>query len=100
MTRSLLLLWALPGRREELLRVLDQLELLVVIKEQPGLVRTEALVAEDSPTQVLVDSAWSSRAHYERWRESDERRQLLFALGRSLAREPEERSYRLVDAFG
>ena len=99
MTRSHLHLEARPGRRDELLRELDRLELLLVMSEQPGLLRVEALVAEDDLNQVLVDASWSSPEHYERWLSSDRREKMLASLGRLHAGEPEERTYRLVDTL-
>jgi quinol monooxygenase YgiN len=99
MTRSHLHLRAWPGRRDELLRDLDRLELLVVMSDQPGLLRVEALVAEDDPDQVLVDASWSSQELFERWQSSDMRENVLSSLGGLLAAEPEERTYRLADTF-
>ena len=100
MTRSHLHLRARPGRRDELLRELDRLGLFVVMSEQPGLLRVEALVAQADEGHILVDASWSSQELFARRQSSDRRRSVLSSLNGLLESDPEESAYRLVDAFG
>ena len=100
MTRSHLHLRARPGRRDELLRELDRLGLFVVMSDQPGLLRVEALVAEDDEDHILVDASWSSQELFARWQSSDRRRSVLSSLDRLLESEPVGAFFRLADAFG
>ena len=61
MTRSHLHLLARPGVRDELGRELDRLEVLLALREQPGLLGLEVLVSEDDSDGVLVAASWSIR---------------------------------------
>ena len=99
MTRSQLHLRAKPGKRDELLRELDRLEVFVAVRDQPGFLALEVLVPDDDGDAVLVGGSWSSPEHFERWRESPARADLLRGIRHLLAGEPEVRVYRVVDAI-
>jgi heme-degrading monooxygenase HmoA len=100
MTRSHLILRARPGRRDELERELDRLEVVLAAGEQPGLLGLQLLVPEDHPDDLLVEASWSSLAHFERWRSSELAEKLLRGLDDLLVAEPEVRGYRVVDTVG
>jgi quinol monooxygenase YgiN len=99
MTRSQLHLQAKPGKRDELLRELDRLEVFVAVRDQPGFLAAAVLVPEDDADTALVEGSWSSPEHYERWRESALRAELLQGLRHLLAGEPEVTVYHVVDAI-
>ena len=100
MTRSELHLRAKAGKRDELLRELDRLEVFVAVRDQPGFLAAEVLLPDDDADAVLVAGSWSSPEHYERWRESGARTELLRGLHHLLAGEPAVVVYRVVDAIG
>lgn len=100
MTRSHLYLRAKRGKRDDLVRELDRLEVLVAVHGQAGLLAAEVLVPYDDTDHVLVVGAWSSPEHFERWREGTVRADMLRKLGPFLAEEPETRVYHVVDAVG
>jgi quinol monooxygenase YgiN len=100
MTRSHLILRARPGRRDELERELDRLEVLLAAGEQAGLLGLQLLVPEEHSDDLLVEASWSSPAHYERWRSSELAEKLLRGLDDLLVAEPEVRVYRVVDSVG
>ena len=99
MTRSHLCLRAKPGRRDELLRVLNRVEVRTAASEQPGFLAAEIQLPFEDPDRVLVWSSWASREHYERWRSSVGCEELLQELNGLVAEEPESRVYHVVDAF-
>jgi quinol monooxygenase YgiN len=98
MTRSHLHLLAKPGARDELRRELDRLEVLLTLREEPGLLGLEVLVSEDDTDRVLLETSWSSEAHYERWHSSEPSKALSDELDGLLAAPPEIQVYRVVDA--
>jgi quinol monooxygenase YgiN len=99
MTRSQLHLRARPGERDELLRELDRLEVFVAVGDQPGFLGAEVLVPDDDDDAVLVAGSWSSPEHYERWRASTVRADLLRELQPLLDGEPQLVVYQVVDAI-
>src|SRR5712691_517849 len=100
MTRSQLHLQAKPGKRDELLRELDRLEVFVAVREQPGFLASVALVPEDDADSVLVEGSWSSPEHFERWRLSPVRAEMMRGLRHMLADKPAVRVYHVVEAVG
>lgn len=99
MTRSQLFLTAKPGKRDELLEELDRLEVFVAVREQPGFLSGAVFVPDDDTDRVVVEGSWSSPEHFERWRESPTRNEMLRGLRHLLAEEPEAKVYHLVDAI-
>ena len=67
MTRSLLFLHARPGRRADLLRILEQLEVLTLIGGQHGLLDVEVATAVDDEDEVVIVGSWASPELHERW---------------------------------
>ena len=98
MVRAHLNLRAVPGRRDELLRALDTVELGVAARSS-DLIEVEVFVPIDNPDRVLVVSSWPSAEHFERWRTGPESGRLEAALEGLLAGKPETHVYRLVDAL-
>jgi len=97
-TRSQLHLRAKSGKRDALVAELDRLEVFVAIRGQAGFLGAAVLVTEDDPVGVLVEGSWASAEHFERWRESSARDEVLRGLEPLLAAEPELRVYHVVDA--
>jgi quinol monooxygenase YgiN len=100
MTRSHLYLRAKRGKRDELIRELDRLEVLVAVRAHAGFLSAEVQVPFDDDDHVLVVGAWSSPEHYERWVESTTRAELLRELEPLLAEAPATALYHVVDAVG
>lgn len=88
-----------PGERDALLEALDRLEVCAAVREQPGFLSAQVLVADDDPDAVLVEGSWTSPEHYDRWYWSSERTEMLRDVRDLLAEEPEARVYHLVDAI-
>lgn len=88
------------GKREELLRELERLEMLAVIRDQPGFLGAAVLVPEDDPEGVLLEGSWASLEHFDRWRASPAPTELERALRRLLAAAPEVGVYQVVDTIG
>ena len=88
----------LPGRRDELMRVLDRLELLTAARQQPGFLAAEIQTPVSDDSHVLVWSSWASPEHHERWLASSIYAQMLRETELLCAGEPEVRVYRVVDA--
>ena len=99
MTRSQLFLTAKPGKRDELLDELDRLEVFVAVRAQPGFLAAAVLVSDDDADRVLVEGSWASPEHFERWRESPTRNEMLRGVRHLLAGEPALGVYHLVDAI-
>lgn len=98
-TRSQLHLRAKAGRRDELLKRVDELEVSVALGEQPGFLAAAVLVPLDDDDSVVVEGSWSSAEHFERWNESPVRERLLGELRQLLAKDPETRVYHVADAI-
>ncbi len=99
-TRSQLHLQAKAGKRDELLKRVDELEVFVALREQPGFLAATVLVPSGDEDGVVVEGSWSSSQHFERWEQSPVRERLLGELRHLLARDPETRVYRVVDTIG
>jgi quinol monooxygenase YgiN len=98
-TRSHLYIHARPGRRDELMRALDRLELLTATRHQPGFLAAEIQAPVGDESHVLVWSSWASPEHHERWLASPDYAQMLRETEELRAGEPEVRVYRVVDAL-
>jgi heme-degrading monooxygenase HmoA len=99
MIRSYLHLHALPGRRDELLRRLDLVELLAGRGGQPGYLGTEIQLPFDDEDGVLVWTSWASKEHCDRWLGGADRAELLDGAAELLDAPPELHVYRVVDAL-
>jgi heme-degrading monooxygenase HmoA len=99
-TRSHLHLRAKPGKREELLRELDRLGVLAVVREHAGFLDGQVLLSYEDEDHVLVTSSWASSEHYERWQRSGARDRLARELEPLLGAEPRSELYHVVDAIG
>jgi quinol monooxygenase YgiN len=99
MTRGHLYLRAKPGRRDELLRALDELAVLAAKRRQPGFLGAEILLPFEDDERLLVWSSWASREHYERWLGDPASQEMLRAIRRLLAEEPVWRVYQVVDTI-
>jgi quinol monooxygenase YgiN len=97
-TRSQLHLTAKAGKRDELLRSVDELEMTIALREQPGFLAAAVLLPFDDEDGVIVEDSWSSPEHLERWTASPVRDRLLEELHHLLAQDPELRVYHVVDA--
>lgn len=99
MTRSHVYMHALPGRRDELVRALDRLELLTATRHQPGFLAAEIQAPIGDESLLLVWSSWASPKHHERWLASAAFEQMLRETEELRAAEPAVRLYRVVDAL-
>jgi quinol monooxygenase YgiN len=97
MTRSHLYLRARAGSREDLLAVLDRLEILAAVGDQPGFLGAELHVPFDDDEHVLIWTAWASREHYERWLAGPSCADLLREVGPLVAEDPVFRLYHVVE---
>jgi len=98
MTHVHLGLQALPGRRDDLLAVLDELE-LAAPADDAYLLELAVDVSVDDPDSLLVVSAWPSCEHYERWQVERGWRSIVEPLELLLAGEPEIHAYRLAESI-
>jgi quinol monooxygenase YgiN len=99
MTRSYISIRAQPGRRRELLQVLDRVEVLTAARNQPGFFAAEIQVrANDEDEQLLVWSSWASPEHHDRWLAGSECQRMLREIGDLAVEPPDVRVYRVVDA--
>jgi quinol monooxygenase YgiN len=99
MTRGHLYLRAKPGRRDELLRALDELAVLAATQRQPGFLGAEIQFPFEDDERLLLWSSWASREHYERWVGGPTGQEMLRAIRRLLAEEPVWRVYQVVDTI-
>ena len=97
MTRCELTLRARPGKRDELVALLDRLELAAAF-EQPDVITVAISVPLDDPDVVVVTTMWPSPAHWERWLAGPAWKRMSLALAPSVAARPEWHVYRLIDA--
>jgi len=97
-TRSHLFIRVRPGRRDELIRALDRLELLTAVRHQPGFLAAEIQVPAEGDDHLLVWSAWASPEHHERWLSSSDYEQMLRETDELRADMPDVHVYRVVDA--
>jgi quinol monooxygenase YgiN len=86
--RSVLVLRAKPGRRDEVVALFARLGVLGEASAVPGFVGAELHVAADGSDELLVTATWESAAAYDRWLESPVREQMRPALERLLAEPP------------
>jgi quinol monooxygenase YgiN len=98
MTRSYISIRARPGRRSELMQVLDRVEVLTAAHNQPGFLAAEIQVPIGGDDDVLVWSSWASPEHHDRWLAAPAYEQMLKEVGALAAEPPTVRVYRVADA--
>jgi quinol monooxygenase YgiN len=98
MTRSYIFFRAQPGRRRELLQVLERLEVLTAARNLPGFFAAEIQVPIADEEHVLVWSSWASPEHHDRWLGGPAYEQMLREIGGLSAEPPDVHVYRVVDA--
>lgn len=99
MIRSLLVLAARPGRREELLRKLAVLELRALVEAQHGFLEVEVATSLDDENEVVIVGSWASRELYERWLAGPSSDRLLVEIHELLAAEPASHVYQIVESI-
>ena len=98
MTRSLLFLHARPGRRADLLRILEELEVRALIGGQHGLLDVEVATAVDDEEEVVIVGSWASPELHERWLRGPVPDRLLQRIDGLLSTEPVSRVYHVVES--
>lgn len=98
MTRSYVYIRARPGRRDELIRALDRIEVLTAARKQPGFLAAEIQVRSGDDDNLLLWSSWASPEHHERWLANSAYVQLLRETADLRVDAPEVRVYQVVDA--
>jgi heme-degrading monooxygenase HmoA len=98
MIRSLLVLHARAGRRDDLLRMLEVLELRALVEGRHGFLEVEVATAADDQDEVVIVGSWSSRELYERWLAGPEPDRLLRAVRGLLTADPVSRVYHVVES--
>jgi|SRR5438105_6300863 len=96
MVRSVLVLRARPGRRDDVTALFEQLGVLREASAVPGFISAELLAAADDADEILVTATWRSAFAYEAWLESPVREWIRPALEDLLAAPPVPRVYELV----
>jgi quinol monooxygenase YgiN len=72
----------------------------LAIRQQPGFLGASVSVPDDADDRALLEGSWSSAEHFERWRDTPEREELLRGLRHLLAEEPVVDLYHVVDSIG
>jgi quinol monooxygenase YgiN len=98
MVRSVLVLRALPGRRDEVAALFEELGILRKASVLRGFLSGELHRAADGSDDLLVTATWDSPAAYEAWLASPVRERMRPALEALLAEPPVPRVYELVEA--
>ena len=96
MVRSVLILRARSGRRNDVVALYARLEILRQASAVPGFVGAELQVAADGSDELLVTATWDSAAAYDTWLQSPMRERIGPALQELLAEPPVGRVYELV----
>jgi quinol monooxygenase YgiN len=94
MVRSVLVLRARPGRRDDVVALFERLGVLREASAVPGFVDAELHVTDSD--ELLVTATWESAAAYDRWLESPVRERMRPALEDLLVEPPVPRVYELV----
>ncbi len=97
MIRSLVRFHAIPGRRDELLKLVDAMGLRALIGEDRGLLSAEVLCAVDDPAELLLVSDWASVDQLERWAAGPLPGGFADRAAELTVEEPTERVYRVVE---
>ena len=94
MVRSVLVLRARPGRRDDVVVLFERLSVLREASAVPGFVDAELHVTDSD--ELLVTATWESAAANDRWLESPVRERMRPALEDLLVEPPVPRVYELV----
>jgi quinol monooxygenase YgiN len=98
MVRSILVLRARPGRRDDVTALFERLEILREASAIPGFLGAELGASADDADELLVTATWESDAAYDAWLESPVRERMRAPLEELLAEPPEPRVYERVQA--
>jgi|SRR5579862_1766651 quinol monooxygenase YgiN len=96
MVRSVLLLRARDGRRDDVVKLFADLGILEHSSAVPGFLGAELQVAADGSDELLVTATWESEAAYNTWLASPVRERMRPALDELLADSPTPRVYEVV----
>ena len=99
MVRSVLVLRALPGRRDEVAGLFERLGILREADALDGFLSGELHLAADGSDELLVTATWAGPASYEAWLASPVRERMRPLLEALLAERPVPRVYELVEAL-
>src|SRR2546430_17060219 len=94
MVRSVLVLRARPGRRDDVVALFERLGVLREASAVPGFVDAELHVTDSD--ELLVTATWESAAAYDPWLESPGRERMQPALEGLLVEPPGPRVFELV----
>lgn len=98
MTRSVLVIRAKPGRRDELVELFSRLQVLEKASRQEGFVSCEVQVPADDDEHVLVTALWTSPDAYQGWLDNPVREEMRPELDKLVAVDPEPSVYVVVEA--
>jgi quinol monooxygenase YgiN len=96
MVRSVLVLKARSGRRDDVVALFARLGVLRVSSAVPGFVGAELHVAADGSDELLVTATWESAEAYDTWLGHPERERMGPELHELLAEPPVPRVYEIV----
>jgi quinol monooxygenase YgiN len=96
MVRSVLVLRARSGRRDDVVALFERLGILREASAIPGFVGAELQVATDAADELLVTATWESAAAYDAWLQSPVRERIGPELEELLGEPPASRVYELV----
>jgi quinol monooxygenase YgiN len=96
---SVLTLRTLPGKRQELIDLYAELEILRKALAQPGAIDMALTEALDDADSILITSSWDDPASYQAWLDNPARDELTAAIGPFLAGDPHATTYRVVEAI-
>jgi quinol monooxygenase YgiN len=99
MVRSVLVLRARDGRRDDVVALFARLGVLREASAVPGFLSAELDVAADGSDDLLVTATWESGGAYDQWLGSSVRERMRPALEELLVEPPVPHVYELVEAL-
>jgi quinol monooxygenase YgiN len=96
MVRSVLVLRARSGRRDDVVLLFERLGILREASAIPGFVGAELQVSVGDADELLVTATWQSADAYDAWLESPVRERMRPELEELLAEPPTPRVYEIV----
>jgi heme-degrading monooxygenase HmoA len=96
MVRSVLLLRARSGRRDDVVALFERLGILREASAIPGFVAAELQLATGDADELLVTATWDSADAYDAWLGSPVRERMRPELEQLLAEPPTPRVYEIV----